>query len=301
MRKVWERELFFLCYYIIGGSMKTTSVNSFDKTLKYKLYRTVYEIIHPTISKKNISSYRIVFNDEVLPVRVFYPKKVSNISKVIIYIPGFGEVSGCLGGYSEIIKNIAYETEELVIALDLDDLEEFNYLEVFDKCFASFSYLSLELEKLGIASSNITLMGDSVGATLALSIIKKSRNKDNKLVLFYPILANSFAKKKTKELENDFTKKLEKFYKKYLDSKKLKGNKDVLLTLEDVSTIQNNMLFMVGNADPLKDEVLKFYEAFSNNENNKLVELEFCGHGFLDEMDEVLLNEVAKEIIAFLK
>ena len=58
---------------------------------------------------------------------------------------------------------------------------------------------------------------------------------------------------------------------------------------------------MVGNADPLKNEVLKFYEAFSNNENNKLVELEFCGHGFLDEMDEVLLNEVAKEIIAFLK
>lgn len=301
MRKVWERELFFLCYYIIGGSMKTTSVNSFDKTLKYKLYRTMYEIIHPTISKKNISSYRIVFNDEVLPVRVFYPKKVSNISKVIIYIPGFGEVSGCLGDYSEIIKNIAYETEELVIALDLDDLGEFNYLEVFDKCFTSFSYLSLELEKLGIASSNITLMGDSVGATLALSIIKKSQNKDNKLVLFYPIVANSFAKKKTKELENDFTKKLEKFYKKYLDSKKLKGNKDVLLTLEDASTIQNNMLFMVGNADPLKDEVLKFYEAFSNNENNKLVELEFCGHGFLDEMDEVLLNEVAKEIIAFLK
>ena len=59
--------------------MKTTNVNSFDQTLKYKLYRTVYEIIHPTISKKNISSYRIVFNDDVLPVRVFYPKKVSNI------------------------------------------------------------------------------------------------------------------------------------------------------------------------------------------------------------------------------
>lgn len=281
--------------------MKTTSVNSFDKTLKYKLYRTVYEIIHPTISKKNISSYRIVFNDEVLPVRVFYPKRVSNISKVIIYIPGFGEISGCLGDYSEIIKNIAHETEELVIALDLDDLGEFNYLEVFDKCFTSFSYLSSELEKLGIASSNITLMGDSVGATVALSIIKKSKNEDNKLVLFYPILANSFAKKKTKELESDFTKKLEKFYKKYLDSKKLKERKEVLLTLEEASTIQNNMLFMVGNADPLKNEVLKFYEACASNENNKLVELEFCGHGFLDEMDEVLLSEVAKEIIEFLK
>lgn len=281
--------------------MKTTSVNSFDKTLKYKLYRTVYEIIHPTISKKNISSYRIVFNDDVLPVRVFYPKKVSNISKVIIYIPGFGEVSGCLGDYSEIIKSIAYETEELVIALDLDDIGEFNYLEIFDKCFDSFMYLSLELEKLGIDSSNITLMGDSIGATIALSIIKKNKNENNKLVLFYPVLLDEFAKMKTDDLENEFTKKLEKFYKKYLDTRKLKKIKNVLLTLEEATTIQNNILFMIGNADPLKDETLKFYEACSNNVNNKLVELEFCGHGFLDEMDEVLLNEVSKEIIEFLK
>ena len=107
--------------------MKTTNVNSFDQTLKYKLYRTVYEIIHPTISKKNISSYRIVFNDDVLPVRVFYPKKVSNISRVIIYVPGVTEVTGCLGDYAEICRNISHETEELVIALDLDDIDSSSF------------------------------------------------------------------------------------------------------------------------------------------------------------------------------
>ena len=47
------------------------SVNSFEKEFKYKLYRTVYEVVHPTISKKNISSYRIMFRDDILPVRVF--------------------------------------------------------------------------------------------------------------------------------------------------------------------------------------------------------------------------------------
>ena len=60
-----------------------SSVNSFEKGFKYKLYRTVYEVVHPTISKKNISSYRIMFKDDILPVRVFYPKKVSNINKII--------------------------------------------------------------------------------------------------------------------------------------------------------------------------------------------------------------------------
>ncbi|MBE6158197.1 MAG: hypothetical protein E7160_05365, partial [Firmicutes bacterium] len=62
--------------------------NNFGKDNKYKLYRTMYEIIHPTISKKNISNYRIVLDDGIAPIRVFYPNKVSKLDSVIIYIPG---------------------------------------------------------------------------------------------------------------------------------------------------------------------------------------------------------------------
>ena len=48
----------------------------FDNEVRYKLYRTVKDLITPSISKVNISNYRIVFDDDLLPVRVFYPKKV---------------------------------------------------------------------------------------------------------------------------------------------------------------------------------------------------------------------------------
>jgi hypothetical protein len=34
--------------------------NEFDNEEKYKLYRQVNELLHPTISKKNISNYRII-------------------------------------------------------------------------------------------------------------------------------------------------------------------------------------------------------------------------------------------------
>ena len=57
--------------------------NEFDEEIKYKLFRTVNEILHPTISKKNISDYKIIMDDDILPVRVFYPKKVTSIDKVI--------------------------------------------------------------------------------------------------------------------------------------------------------------------------------------------------------------------------
>lgn len=59
--------------------------NEFDDELKYKLYRTVKEILHPTISKRNISNYKIIVDEKLIPVRIFYPKKVTNMNKVIIY------------------------------------------------------------------------------------------------------------------------------------------------------------------------------------------------------------------------
>ena len=66
--------------------------NEFDKEIMYKLFRTVNEILHPTISKKNISDYKIIMDDDILPVRVFYPKKITGIDKVIIYVDIHGKV-----------------------------------------------------------------------------------------------------------------------------------------------------------------------------------------------------------------
>ena len=47
---------------------------------KYRLYRSLYDILNPTISRKNISNYNIVINKDILPIEVYYPKK--NINQV---------------------------------------------------------------------------------------------------------------------------------------------------------------------------------------------------------------------------
>lgn len=281
--------------------MKTTNVNSFDQTLKYKLYRTVYEIIHPTISKKNISSYRIVFNDDVLPVRVFYPKKVSNISRVIIYVPGVTEVTGCLGDYAEICRNISHETEELVIALDLDDIDSSSFLDVFDWCYRSFLYLRTELEKLGILDNNITLMGDSIGASTILGIVRKSGTKDSRLVLFYPVVSDACLDKNSKGIDSLVIKKIKKFYKEHVKNRKLLSNEIIFPDCNKDYKYENDMLFIVGNADPLKKDILEYYNRINYDGRLEFLELEFCGHGFLNEMDEFLVNEVSSKVVDFLK
>lgn len=281
--------------------MKTTNVNSFDQTLKYKLYRTVYEIIHPTISKKNISSYRIVFNDDVLPVRVFYPKKVSNISRVIIYVPGVTEVTGCLGDYAEICRNIAHETEELVIALDLDDIDSSSFLDVFDWCYKSFLYLRTELEKLGILDKDITLMGDSIGASTILGMVRKSEVSKSRLVLFYPVVSACCLDRNSKGIDSLVIKKIKKFYKEHVKDKKMLSNEIIFPDCNKDYKYKNDMLFIVGNADPLKEDILEYYNRINYNDKLEFLELEFCGHGFLNEMDEFLVNEVSGKVIEFLK
>ena len=281
--------------------MKTTSVNSFDQTLKYKLYRTVYEIIHPTISKKNISSYRIVFNDDVLPVRVFYPKKVSNISRVIIYVPGVAEVTGCLGDYAEICRNIAHETEELVIALDLDDIDSSSFLDVFDWCYKSFLYLRTELEKLGILDKDITLMGDSIGASTILGMVRKSEVSKSRLVLFYPVVSACCLDRNSKGIDSLVIKKIKKFYKEHVKDKKMLSNEIIFPDCNKDYKYKNDMLFIVGNVDPLKEDILEYYNRINYNDKLKFLKLEFCGHGFLNEMDEFLVNEVSGKVIEFLK
>ena len=45
--------------------------NEFDNEEKYRLYRTVKDLLHPSISKKNISNYKIIINDDILPLRIF--------------------------------------------------------------------------------------------------------------------------------------------------------------------------------------------------------------------------------------
>ena len=105
--------------------------NEFDNEIIYKLFRTVTEILHPTISKKNISNYKIIIDEEILPVRIFYPKKVSNLDKAIIYIHGNGIVTDCVEKYSDICKKIASKTDRLVIAIEYNE-DKHKYKEILN-------------------------------------------------------------------------------------------------------------------------------------------------------------------------
>lgn len=124
---------------------------------KYKLYRSLYDILNPTISRKNISNYNIVVNKDILPMEVYYPKKDININNLIIYIPSSNNTNN-------LYSDLAINTNNLVIVL--------NYSDDKDNYYNSIKYIYDNIND--IISDNITIMTDQEGSDIEDYIINET-------------------------------------------------------------------------------------------------------------------------------
>lgn len=275
--------------------------NVFDKEEKYKLYRSIREIIHPSISKMNISDYRIVIEEDILPLRIFYPKKVTNIDKVIIYIHGNGKITNCHEEYTKILKKMAIKTNSLVIAIDYKEYE--NISSITNKLLKTIYYLYKELERNELKHENITLMGDSTGAYLITVINYLDKEKIiSKEVLLYPTLSLNYKSNTEYESINkniifneDLTNNFEEYYNNIKDNNM---DDEKYKPLDRNNNDTPNTLLIVGNVDCVKDEVSKYKDLLK--EKAKYLEIPFLNHGFLKKMDKDIEEEFYKELNDYL-
>ena len=120
-----------------------------------KLYRNIHEIIHPSISRKNISEYRIIIKDELFPIQIFYPSKEVELKKVLIYIHS-KEID------YDYYQDLALKTKRIVLVIDYQDSKE--------KLIDTINYIIDELNNNNIMNSSIGIMGDFDGASLILEV-----------------------------------------------------------------------------------------------------------------------------------
>ena len=278
--------------------------NEFDDELKYKLFRTVKEILHPTISKKNISDYKIVIDEKLIPVRIFYPKKVSHMEKVIIFIHGNSNITKCDGKYSDISSYFSKELDQLVISIDYEDLKE-DYLEdIYKEIYKTFKFIYNGLIEL-IDKDNITLFGDSTGGSAVL-YINNQMIKDgitiSKEILFYPVLSGEYFGKtkynsiKDKTFDPELIGNLKEYYTKKLKNTKNRSNYLYFQLKSKEERKYPKTLLLCGNVDPLIDE----NRDFSKNKNIILKEITFASHGFLGTKDKEIKKEFINHVINFI-
>lgn len=296
---------FFLWYYENGDIMnQELTQNDFGPEDTYRLYRTVYEIIHPTISKKNISNYKIMMQDNFIPLRIFYPKKISKIEKVIIYIHGKKWITNSTKTYSEVCTNIVNELDILVIALDYELKDKACYNEIVKKCFETIDYLYKGLKRVGIKSENIIAIADSVGASILTNIITSAKESlVKKQILLYPVLDLSLSNKESypslerkNQLDETTIKHLKKFRDIYVDQKTYKSPLQEKKYKNWPST-----LIITGDLDPVRDEGIELFKRlFKENKKTQNLNIKFASHGFLNDKDTETLEECFKEIKSFI-
>ncbi len=262
--------------------------NEFDNEIKYKLFRNVREILHPTISKKNISDYKIIIDEDILPVRVFYPKKITGVNKVIIYIHGNGKITNCEGKYSDICKMIVRNTNHILIAIEYPE-NKGEYLKVIKKIFDTFKFLYTELERNDIEPSNIVLMGDSTGGNIITGINYLNDGKLNiiKELLFYPILDVEKYIKKSRGFKD---KSIYNYYHEVIDNEDDFHNN--MINASKHGKVSTQMFLLVGNADEIKKDILDYADKY---EKVKAISIPFSSHGFLANDDKELEEDLCVE------
>ncbi len=304
IKKANKYLVFFLCYYKNGDSMK----NDFDQELKYNLYRNIKNILHPTISKKNISDYKIILTEELMPIRVFYPQKVSNLENIMIYIHGEASLTNCSGEYANISSRLALEYNQLVISLDYENCKDLNILALYDKFYETFKYIYQELLTSGISKEKITLIGDSTGASAVTSFISKMSADGitiGRQVLFYPLLSGEyFGKSKFKSItethnhNHELVPKISSYYILKTKYKKDLKNESLFALLKKNYLDYPKTLIICGTTDPLVDEARKLTELLEDK--GLLIEVPFATHGFLKNTDVETVNEYQDTLKLFL-
>ncbi len=281
--------------------MKIVNGDNFCKDAKYKLYRSVYEVLHPTISKRNISNYKVVLDEKLLPVQVFYPRRVTNMKNVIIAIPGDGNVSGCYGKYASIYKNMAVEVDTLIVAIDYFG-KSVKYPTSLNKIVKVVNYLYEELIKHGILKENIIFMSDSAGCCIMSELLLKLRDKKiemvNKCIWFYPVCRNDYFEyvwdKTYLNMNLNLDKRINVYLNRYFSKNKERGKELLTFKSEDFS---NRNMVIFGEMDVLKEDS----QALAKQMNAEVLSLEFLTHGFLENQNCDELKKVYAKVQDFVK
>ena len=273
--------------------------SSFSEENKYKLYRSVYDIIHPSISKKNISNYKIILDDNISPIRVFYPEKITINTSVIIFIPSSINLINNDVNYSKICKELSNKTNSIILGIDYNSSSENKFPNGLDECYEVVEYLYNALKKNNLDENNIILMGDSLGANIITKIINKGRK--NKIYIKKAILV-SLIVDKTDEIEKNKVNiiqlnKFKDFFTKYIDDK---GVYNFPIDENNYEEYPEILLF-VGAADPLYTKVISYYDKLKNNKVKiNLNKITFADHNVLGNDDQDIKDELYKNILEFL-
>ncbi|HHX62586.1 MAG TPA: alpha/beta hydrolase [Epulopiscium sp.] len=272
--------------------IKILSIPHLNLKKNYKIYRKVISFFNPPIKcEYRTLDYKMEVEGREIPVRIFLPKE-SQTAKVLIFFHGGGWVTGDIDSYTNVCRNMADNTEHIVVSVDYRLAPENPFPKGVEDCYYVTQEIFKRPDLLNCKKEDITLIGDSAGGNLAAVVSLMGRDREafypKRQILIYPATnydhseASPYAS--VRENGKDYlmtSKRIQDYLDLYVENEADKLNPYVAPILSTDLKNQPDTLIITAGYDPLRDEGEAYgYKLQEFGNNVKMHRVEDAIHGF---------------------
>lgn len=226
----------------------------------------------------------------------------------LIFYHGGGHVSGSLKSHRNLCRQLAYEVNCLVVAVEHRLAPENKFPIGIKDCLAAYDAVVDSAAELGIDPDRVGVSGDSAGGNAAAVVAqqRKSANHPPKFqMLWVPWLDMSKQTRSYELMAEGFfleKKKMEWYTNHYLNSAEESLNPLASPLLGDISGVCSAALHMAG-FDPLRDEGVAYGEKLSAaGIKSQVTVYEGAVHPFINVAGKIpLANKAFRDAVQILK
>ena len=157
-----------------------------------------------------------------IPARVYKPTQLHKdvLSPVVVFFHGGGWVLGDIDTYDDTLSYLSIKSDAIVLSIGYRLAPEHQFPVPFEDCYAAFSWVYNNIQRLGGDPERLCIAGDSAGGNLAAAVCHLSKRQRGpgiaRQILIYPVLEAPSSLNYSKELY---------------------GNGDYILSNEDMSSV----------------------------------------------------------------
>lgn len=211
----------------------------------------------PSVS---ISAWTVEGPNGEIPMEIHRPANLpSSDAPALLYYHGGGHVSGSLDSHRNLCRQLAFDVNCAVIAVDYRLAPENKFPSGIDDCLAAYDAVVREAHTLGLDPKRISVGGDSAGGNAAAVIAQRRKSSDfpPKLQALWVPWLDMSKQTRSYELMGEGLflekKKMEWYTAHYLRSEDDGLNPLASPLLGNVDGVCPALIFSAG-FDPLRDE-----------------------------------------------
>lgn len=212
----------------------------------------IYQVQNQTITTEN----------NQIPIRIYRPNNRESLP-VIIYFHGGWFNAGSLNTHDTPLRQLANQTQALIIAVDYALAPEHPFPKGLNDCELVTQWIIDHTSSLGINPNKIIIAGDSAGGALATTVTRKLRHLITAQILIYPVTDNKLNTSSWTTYQNGPILNLKgaiEAWSWYLPNTDDLTNPDAVpLLANDLDNLPPTFI-AIAEHDPLKDEASAFAE-----------------------------------------